>query len=372
MKIEGPQPWKDDPPEPRVKPRALAACATLAATCACLSGLSAASAADTKADGETNVNAAPITIVKEDFHGWPNSYRLSNGLVEARVVTDVGPRIISFAAVGGDSVLYVRKNELGRQGEPGWTSRGGWRLWIAPETTATTYVPDNSACNAEVVGDALVVTGPDQPAAGIRKQIEVTLRSGAPALRIVSRIKNIADKPLTYAAWSLPQLRPRGRALIPLDVGPLTAFDAVRRLILWSYAEHDDPRYRFGDRLVQIDHARVQPAPPKQNGRRDDESKIGVDSAQGWAAYLLGDEMFLKRFPHSPGAMYPDGGSTIEVYSSHEFLELENLGPLTTIAPGEEIVLAEDWWLFGGVQVPSGDAGALEALEPYLTRTAPR
>jgi hypothetical protein len=341
--------------------------AVLAITCA---RLSPALGADTKTNTDT-AKATSMTIVKEDFHGWPNTYRLSNGLVEARVVTDIGPRIISFAAAGRDSVLYARKAELGGQGEQKWTQRGGWRLWIAPETTATTYVLDNSACRAEVAGDALIVTGPAQPAAGIQKQIEVRLRPDAPSLRIVARIKNISDKPVTYAAWSLPVLRPGGRALLPLDVGPLTSFDAIRRLILWSYTEYDDPRYRFGNRLVEIDHTRVQPAPPKQAGRRDDESKIGVDSAQGWAAYLLGNEMFLKRFPHVAGAPYPDGGSTIEVYSSHEFLELENLGPLTTIAPGEEIMLPEDWWLFDFVQIPREEIPALTALQPYLDQTSP-
>ena len=310
-----------------------------------------------------------VQIVKEDFHGWPNTYRLTNGLVEARVVTDVGPRIMDFHAVGGGNVIYVRESEAGKSGESTWVQRGGWRLWIAPERKETTYEPDNTACQVEVAGSTLRVTGPAQPAAGIQKQVEITLVPGEPHLRITARIKNISDRPVTYAAWSLPVLRPQGRAFVPMDVGPLTAFDATRRLLLWSYTEVADPRYHFGDRLVEIDHAQVKPAPPQQTGRRDDESKIGVDSAQGWAAYLLDRTLFLKRFPHEANGQYPDGGATIEVYSSHEFLELENLGPLTTIGPGTEIVLPEDWWLFTGVNVLKGEADALTTLQSYVART---
>lgn len=308
-------------------------------------------------------------IVKEDFHGWPNTYLLSNGLIEARVVTDVGPRIISFRRVGGEELLYARQAELGGSNETDWTFRGGWRLWVSPEIKATTYVPDNAPCKAEIIDGALIVTGPPQPAAGIQKQVDLRLRPGEPSLRITSRIKNISDRTLTYAAWSLPVLRPGGRALLPLDVGELTAFDATRRLIFWSYTEIADPRYRFGNALVQIDHVRVQAPPPGQTGRRDDESKIGLDSAQGWAAYLLGDTLFMKRFPHDARGTYPDGGSTIEVYSSKEFLELENLGPLTTIKPGEEIVLPEEWWLFEQSSLPQDEAGALRALQPALEKT---
>jgi hypothetical protein len=309
-------------------------------------------------------------IVKETFRGWPNTYRLSNGVVEARVVTDIGPRIIDFHAVGGSNLLYVRDSEAGGAGESQWMQRGGWRLWIAPERTETTYVPDNSACQAEAVGDTtLRVIGPPQPAAGIQKTIELTLKPGEPRLHLLARIKNVSDHPLTYAAWSLPVLRPGGRAFVPFDVGSLTAFDATRRLLLWSYTKFADPRYHFGDRLIQIDHSKVQPASPAQSGRRDDESKIGVDSAQGWSAYLLDGTLFLKRFPHDPRGQYPDGGATTEVYSSHEFLELEDLGPLTTIKPDEEIVLPEEWWLFTGVSVPATEAAALATLGTYVERT---
>ncbi|MBX3026480.1 hypothetical protein KF840_16350 [bacterium] len=291
-----------------------------------------------------------VTITREDYRGWPDTIRIDNGRIVARVVTAVGPRVIDLRAAGGENLFHVRDAEAGGRDEPTWMFRGGWRLWIAPERRDTTYVPDNSPCQVEIAGDTVRVTGPPQPAAGIQKIVELTAAAGEPCLRVRSRLRNIGSAPLTYAAWSLSVMRPGGRAVVPLDVGPLDAFDATRKLILWSYAAMADPRYHFGDRLVSVDQARVAP-PPAANaaGRRADESKIGVDSAQGWAAYRLGRTVYVKRFPHDPAGPYPDGGATIEIYSSAEFLEVENLSPLTTIPPGGELVYPEAWWVFSDV-----------------------
>lgn len=308
------------------------------------------------------------SIARESYRGW-DAYRLTNGLVEAVVVTGIGPRIMAFGPAGGPNLFHVRDAEAGGGGEADWVFRGGWRLWIAPERRETTYALDNAPCTAEIDGATLRVTGPPQPEAGIQKHIEVSLAPAEPRLHLVSRLRNIGNGARTYAPWSLSVLRPGGRAFVPLDVGPLEAFDATRRLILWSYAELADPRYRFGDRLVEVDHAKVAAPPPGRTGRRDDESKVGVDSAQGWAAYLLDGTLYLKRFPHDPAGQYPDGGATIEVYSSAEFLELENLGPLTTIAPGQTVTYPEDWWLFPAVDMPRDDpAAALQSLEGYVAR----
>ncbi len=308
-------------------------------------------------------------IVREDYHGWPNTYRLSNGLIEARVVTDIGPRIIDIRLASGSNLMWQRQSELGGSGEGTWIARGGWRLWTAPERRETTYALDNVPCTVEIVEPATVrVTAPLQPAAGVQKFVEVSLPLNEPRLRITSRMKNITDQPLTYAAWSLPALRPGGRAFVPMDVGPLTAFDSVRRLMLWSYTEITDRRYQIGDRLVQVDHRLVGPSGGGRAGRGDDESKIGVDSGQGWAAYLLDATLFLKRFPHDPRGLYPDGGATIEVYSNHEFLELEHLGPLSIVAPGAAAVMREDWWLFGDVSVPADYEPALDALRAFIER----
>lgn len=304
-----------------------------------------------------------VTIAREDYRGWADTWRLANGRLEARVVTAVGPRIIDLRLPGGENLFHVRDAEAGGRDEAQWMFRGGWRLWVAPERRDTTYAPDNQPCTAELVdGRTLRVTGPPQPQAGIRKVVELTLADDAPRLDVRSTIRNVSATPRTYAAWSLSVMRPGGRALAPLDVGPLDAFDATRKLILWSYTELADPRYAFGDRLVQVDQARVRPAAATA-GRRDDESKIGVDTAQGWAAYLVDRTLYLKRFPYERGATYPDGGATVEIYSSAEFLEVENLSPLTVIPPGGALDYAEQWWVFGGVDL---GADPLAGLQPYL------
>jgi hypothetical protein len=303
-----------------------------------------------------------VTIAREDYRGWPDTIRIDNGRIAARVLTAVGPRVIDLRAAGGENLFHVRDEEAGGHGEAAWMFRGGWRLWIAPERRDTTYVPDNSPCQVEIDGNTVRITGPPQPAAGIQKVVEIEAVADQPCLRLRSHLRNIGSQPVTYAAWSLSVMRPGGRAVVPLDVGPLDAFDATRKLILWSYTEMADARYRFGDRLVSIDQSRVSPPPdPKSTERRDDESKIGVDSAQGWAAYRLGRTVYLKRFPHDPAGQYPDGGATIEVYSSAEFLEVENLSPLTTIPPGGELVYPEEWWVFDDVD--DTDEALLQRVE---------
>lgn len=327
-------------------------------------GLVALAAATTARAGADAMN-----VQRGDYRGWADTYTLSNGLVEVVVPTAIGPRVLDFHLAGGENIFYLRPSDLGKTGEPDFVFRGGWRLWIAPETRSTTYEPDNQPCTVTVLGSgALRFTGPAQPTAGIQKSIEVALIEHQPRVRVTSRIKNVSDRTLDYAAWSLSVMRPGGRALAPMDVGDLTAFFDTRSLILWSYTKVADARYRFGDALVQVDQSQVPPAPASASGRRADESKIGVDTMQAWAAYLRGDVLYVKRFPHQPGASYADGGATVEIYSSNEFIEVENLSPLTSLKPGEEIVYPEEWSLFSGASVATDEAAALRDLEPWLTK----
>jgi hypothetical protein len=312
------------------------------------------------------------TIVAEPFGGWTDTYRLGNDAIEARVVADVGPRVVELRRPGGANLFHLRDAEVGGTDEPVWRFRGGWRLWIAPERRDTTYALDNGRCAvAHPDPYTVAVEGPPQPSAGVQKSIAVSADPDRPRLRVECRVRNVGERPVSLAPWTLAMLRPGGRAFVPLDVGPLESYDEVRRVILWSYARIADPRYRFSDRLIEVDSGVVvRSGPPAWVAptRSSDESKIGVDSLAGWAAYCLDGLLYVTRAVAHAGPR-ADGGATLEVYSCRDFLELEHLGLLESLAPGACAVLREDWWLFGDVLLPPADRGSdavRAALSPYL------
>jgi hypothetical protein len=152
-------------------------------------------AAATAAPGE---EVRPVTITREDYRGWPDTIRIANDRIEARIVTAIGPRIIDLRAAGGENLFHVRDAVAGGAGVAEWVFRGGWRLWVAPERRETTYVPDNAPCQVEIVDDRLVrVSGPPQPAAGERHERRAKRRrrvgAGAGAVRDACGELGIAD-----------------------------------------------------------------------------------------------------------------------------------------------------------------------------------
>ena len=97
------------------------------------------------------------------------------------------------------------------------------------------------------------------------------------------------------------------------------------------------------------------PLGPQVSGRTTDHSvesgarrafKIGLRHPEGWAAYVLGDHLFIKSVPLIDDATYPDMGSNFETFTNSEFLELETLGPLQSLSAGEVLVHTESWVVF--------------------------
>jgi hypothetical protein len=85
-----------------------------------------------------------ITVRKIDYHGWSNSYRLSNDLIELVVTTDVGPRLIHFSFKGEENEFLTSPDMMGTSGGDEWCLYGGHCFWHAPEHPIRTYLPDNT------------------------------------------------------------------------------------------------------------------------------------------------------------------------------------------------------------------------------------
>src|SRR5207253_8694307 len=135
--------------------------------------------------------------------------------------------------------------------------------------------------------------------------------------------------------WALSVMAPGGRAIIPQE--PYGEGDnyllPARSLSLWQYTKMNDPRWIWGEKYIQA----IQDV-----GARS-EQKIGVMNKQGWAAYYLSGEVFIKQFTFDPDVVYPDFSCNNEIYINSNFLEIETLGPLTKLPSGGITEHVEHW-----------------------------
>ena len=78
----------------------------------------------------------------------------------------------------------------------------------------------------------------------------------------------------------------------------------------------------------------------------------------------------MKRAAVISGARYPDFGCNFEVFTNPDFLELETLGPLVELRPGEVVEHVERWWLSADVPSAENDASIVSAVVPLVEHTA--
>src|ERR1017187_10651623 len=144
-----------------------------------------------------------ITIERTGFHGWANSWRMSNGEVELVVTGDVGPRVMRYGFAGGQNFFKEFTAQLGKTGEATWQPRGGHRVWIAPEDPVKSYAPDNAPVAIEVQGEAVVCTGPVEALTGVEKKITVKMAATGTAVEAIHEVRNAGAVPYHLAPWIL-------------------------------------------------------------------------------------------------------------------------------------------------------------------------
>jgi hypothetical protein len=300
-----------------------------------------------------------VKVEKVAYAGWPNCRRLFNDSAELIVTTDVGPRIIRFAYIGGENILYENPDEIGKTGGQEWRLYGGHRLWHSPEDTVRTYFPDNFACEVQELEDGLIVTGPLETSTGMQKSMEIHLAPGEARATIIHRIKNHGLWPVTCAPWGVTVMAGEGTAIIPLT--RRTPWPKIllptHSITFWSYTCMTDPRFTWGDSYVML----------RQEPIRGKEQKIGLNNTEGWAAYRLKDQLFIKEFDYFPDETYADRNSNFECFTNFNTLELETIAPQQPIAPGAEASHRETWQLHKGMTFALKEA-EIDAVIPALLK----
>ena len=307
-------------------------------------------------------------VERFSYRGWNNAYKLSNGSVELVVTADVGPRILFYGFCNRENQLYEVEADAGKTGGTQFRLYGGHRLWVSPEVERT-YYPDNAAVTVSIQGNASRFTARREesfPGTNLQKELAIELAMTTSQVQITHRITNHNMLSTTIAPWSPTMMRPGGRAILPL--GPRIAMDKdhylpVGAFGIWSFTDFADPRWVLGTGYIQLRHL------PHPRGRFK-EQMGGIYNSAGWGAYFSKGDLFVKRAAVIPGARYPDFGCNFEVFTNPDFLELETLGPLVDLHPGEMVEHVEHWWLYAGVPSGENDEWIDAAVLPQALRSA--
>ena len=301
---------------------------------------------------------AAVTVEKISYAGWPNCYRLTNGEVELVVTADVGPRIIRYGFVGGQNLFVELQEDLGKTGGDGWRLYGGSRLWVAPEDRVYSYGADNEPVEITVSGGKFSAQAPVE-SAGVQKRIEVELADEGSEVKVLYGLANRTIWPLRIATWVLTMMNRGGvgiTTLPPRGTHP-EILAPTNPIVLFAFTNMSDSRWSWLEKYIAL----------RQDPDNADPEKIGLFNPATRGAYLLNGELFVKKFEASPDEEYPDMGSSFEIFTNESFLELETLGPMRTLQPGESINHLETWSLHRPVTVERWDDAELDsAIAPYL------
>lgn len=282
-----------------------------------------------------------VSINTGNFDPFGKVVIISNGTAELQVTVDVGPRIISYKALGGDSFLYadiigeaVTYNEKITEayGKEKYSFYGGHRLWETPEIFPDTYFPDDDPVTWVQTPGGAIFTAPVRPN-GLQYSIEVELADEGSQVSVIGRIKNAGDTPCEHAPWGITQVRRGGIAVFPQntrDCSPL----GNRMVAYWPYSDMNDKRFYAGPKYFTL----------RQDASCDGPFKFGLSCDESWCGYYIDGQFMKKTFSFTGNSYeYPDYGCNVESYTDHKMLEIESLGPVVTIQPGQCAELAEKW-----------------------------
>lgn len=333
--------------------------------------------------GDQKKESAPsaVALPQQGFAGW-NSLTLETAYVKLDVVPELGGKIMGYNLRGTQILWHDAKKEGYIEKEQGYGygqkffNPGGAKVWPAPQGWSGKNEwpgpPDNVLDGSPYEGsrsDSLItVTGPKDTGegrTGLQYKHSYSLTPYSSIVNLNLTMTNVTDRPVTWSLWHL--------ATVPADSGT-TAYVPANKGD-WKVIFGDKANPQWKDAQNGVFSATYE----KKVG------KVGMKVREGWAAWYDASEgiAFVLRFPAQKGAQYPDGGSQFEIWSSGagtvhannqdttseynpdaSYMELEVMGPLVKLNPGQTSALDVSWasCRCSGVQKVSPGGVAAEAL----------
>ncbi len=329
----------------------------------------------------------PAVCVDEiDFHGW-DGLRLSNGIIDAVCVPEIGGRLMQFS-LGSHDYLFMNPDLLGKRftfaehaGDGtilGWKNYGGAKTWPAPQgwegeeqwPGPPDPVLDSGRYDYETSEASVLMTSPIDERSGLRIRRQVTLKPGSSRLQLRLFFENILNRAIRWSIWDVAQmlcstadgqLNDDCWLYIPTDPAHERPYEVM-------FGE-DNPQYQLDAEtgLLAVQYQGIV-------------GKIGVHSPAGWIAFAdrRAGYVLCMQFPYEPDAEYPDNGATVECWteapgapspipirSPGYILEAEVLSPLHTLRP-LEIKMQQVTWSAAACPAPIVDVSDVGCVHQPL------
>lgn len=294
--------------------------------------------------------AVSISYVDAYKH-YGRCVKLENDLVEALITIDVGPRIIYYAAKGGENLFHNDDNNLSVTKSPLYKQLfgedaeyhyyGGLRMWLAPQRQFYTESPDSVPVDCKEIENGVVLTCPEATVIGFIAEMTVIMDPEKPEIEVTAKYTNTSDTPKQNAVWQIAQCAAGGVGFFPLTkpfmmpkkpFSEMTLDDFAGPLLpggnlVYFLGGPSDKRLIVDDRYISF----------SQSPERQRPMKIGTLDTQGWALFANKGYMLTFRFEHDPKAVYTDYSCSLEAFTDPSLTEIEALGPLEEYKKGESI-----------------------------------
>jgi len=291
--------------------------------------------------GPCTENPKATKVERIAYHGWKNALRLQNQRVEVVVVPEVG-RVMSFRFRDGANVFWEDCSLDGGRGDwqaKEWINFGGDKTWPAPEAEWGHYTKrkdwrpppafDSLVVEARIDGNDVVLTSPVDPYYGVRTVRRIQLAGSATAMTITTTYERVSGEPSRIGVWVITQFNEPAAIYVP-----------VRTNSVWTNGYYVFGTQPWPQLEAKIDHLKIT---------RDLKSphKMGSDASR--LLWVGEKDMCLVSSPRVSDGEYPDRGASAEVYTNPDpkkYIELELLGTLSLMKPGDRITQQSTYALF--------------------------
>lgn len=279
--------------------------------------------------------ALPLAAQTNQYEGF-TGFWLENDRAEAFAIATPYPRVLVFRLKGGENPLHVTR-EYEYIGVRSW--------FFEPTQIPESGLPALQPATAERTGPRSVrLTAAPDDRSGLQLIMEVALDSERPVLQIRHGFKNMRAEKRRIACWALSVIRPAAG----VGIAPWRT-EGRRSLLFWPSTHPNEVGIHLGPRVLALDY-RIEP----QNGWQ----KVGTNSDAGWIAFVWGENALKSTVAHAPNAEYPEDGGTVTMFNSTSevfdgkprFGEIENVGPLSELRPGETLWMEQELELLAGIE----------------------